>query len=105
MTSLPPTNQTTSTPRFVRNDTVAKKTVRLTLVCTPMSVILRFSRWKAPISRLSWAKALTTRIPVSASAVRSVRFDHVSPQRVKRRRMRFQKTTPHTRISGTGASV
>ena len=81
---------------------MAKNTVRFTLVFTPIRVILRFTRAKASISRPSWAKALTTRIPVRVSAVRSVRFDQVSLQRVNSSRIRFQNRMPQTRMKGTG---
>ena len=72
-----------STPKPVRKLIVAKKTVRLTLVLMPISLILALTFSNSRISRCSWAKALTTLMPDSASDVRSVRFDQVSPQRVK----------------------
>ena len=102
---MPPKSHTISTPKPVRKVIVAWKTVRLTEVLMPISVALRLTFWKVPRSRSSWANALTTRMPLRVSAVRSVSEDQTMLYWVKSRRMRCQKTAPQTISRGTGSRV
>ena len=101
----PPKYQTKKAPKLIMKLVTVKNTnqLRSPTMLTPHRSSLCAS--KRRLSRASWLKAFTTRMPVMDSLSCAFRRDHLAPQRVQCRTIRPQMRLPESTMGGIGIST